>query len=478
MMDSEFTIIGAGAGGLTSAHQLSKKFSKIDIFEEGGNYDLDDFKKNSITSILNKCWRNSGFTPIIGSPNIVFSEGIGVGGSTLINGGVITRPSSKLLKNWETEIGEENFDLEKILDYLDENEKLLSISKPVSFGNKDSDLLELNAKSLGFKVTDAMRAVINCQNTNRCAFGCTTGSKQSLDVSIIPIIKDKVQIYSNFKLHKVITNNKDYVEKIILKNTKDSSFLEKKVKNLILSSGAIQTPKILMKNNLIKKPHPLQFHLNVKIFAEFNFKINAENSTILTKHIREFENENVLMMTSNFNNSINAAGLSHFNTDLIEKFIQNNEKSAVFNLQFKPTFSHAKFIKFLNMSYLKWSLSDRDFDDVKKYLKELIKIIFISEPIKIYLPIIDSDPIKNSQEAFKIIDKISKRKLIMNSVHAMSTCSISRKIDRNFIRPDGRLSNYKNIYISDASILPSNITEHPQNTIMALSRNIISKNFF
>ena len=132
----------------------------------------------------------------------------------------------------------------------------------------------------------------------------------------------------------------------------------------------------------------------------------------------------------------------------------------------------------LNMSYLKWSLSDRDFDDVKKYLKELIKIIFISEPIKIYLPIIDSDPIKNSQEAFKIIDKISKRKLIMNSVHAMSTCSISRKIDRNFIRPDGRLSNYKNIYISDASILPSNITEHPQNTIMALSRNIISKNFF
>ena len=41
----------------------------------------------------------------------------------------------------------------------------------------------------------------------------------------------------------------------------------------------------------------------------------------------------------------------------------------------------------------------------------------------------------------------------MNTVHAMSTCSISKKISKNFILPTGRLAKYKNVFISDASVL-------------------------
>ena len=478
MTTKEFTIIGSGPGGLTSAHELSKKFSSIEVFEEGKKYNSDDYKHLSITSMLNKSWRNSGFTPIIGSPTIVFSEGVGVGGTSLINGGVITRTRLEILKNWENDLGKENFNLIDILNFFSENEKILSVTNSNILGNKDSILLENNAKILNYKTSNATRAVVNCKNHNRCAFGCTSGAKQSLDVALIPKIEKKVKIFSNHKLCQIISDGKDYVNKIVIKDNNTQKYIEKKVNHLILSAGVLQTPKILLKNKLIDRSHPMQFHLNLKIFSKFRFNLNSENSTILSKHVREFADDGVLMMTSNFNDSINAAGMAHFNSKIIENFIENKNNSAVFNLQLQPSTSNANLKKFLNCYYLKWFLSDKDFLNIKKYLKELIKIIYVSDPIEIYLPIVNSKPINSYKEAINLIENVSKSKLIMNTVHAMSTCSISKKISKTFILPTGRLAKYKNVFISDASVLPSNTGEHPQNTIMALSRNLIQKNFF
>jgi choline dehydrogenase-like flavoprotein len=63
----------------------------------------------------------------------------------------------------------------------------------------------------------------------------------------------------------------------------------------------------------------------------------------------------------------------------------------------------------------------------------------------------------------------------MISVHAMSSCPMGVEVD-SIVDTSGRLNGNKNIIVSDASVLPTNIGESPQGTIMAMSHEILSRN--
>ena len=141
---------------------------------------------------------------------------MGVGGSTLINGGVIARPKKKIIKNWINEHNFEISDIEKLENVFNENEKLLNITNNYKYGNKDSELLVENAKKLNLETRKVDRAVINCKNHNRCAFGCTSNAKQSLDkVLLKKIPSSKLKIWTKHKLIKIL-NYKNKIDEIVL----------------------------------------------------------------------------------------------------------------------------------------------------------------------------------------------------------------------------------------------------------------------
>ncbi len=91
---------------------------------------------------------------------------------------------------------------------------------------------------------------------------------------------------------------------------------------------------------------------------------------------------------------------------------------------------------------------------------------------EIYLPINKAYPCINLDESFKQLGISKKNDLEINSVHGMSTCSISKKIINNFISPEGKINNVSNLFVADASILPTNTGQHPQNTIMAVATEL------
>ena len=130
---------------------------------------------------------------------------------------------------------------------FNENEKLLNFTNNYKYGNKDSELLVENAKKLNLETRKVDRAVINCKNHNRCAFGCTSNAKQSLDkVLLKKIPSSKLKIWTKHKLIKIL-NYKNNIDEIVLYDLEKKILIKKKIKNLILSSGSTQTPNILLK---------------------------------------------------------------------------------------------------------------------------------------------------------------------------------------------------------------------------------------
>ena len=62
----------------------------------------------------------------------------------------------------------------------------------------------------------------------------------------------------------------------------------------------------------------------------------------------------------------------------------------------------------------------------------------------------------------------------MISVHGMGSLPIS-KSNENFFDNDAKSRLFNNLYCVDASILPTNIGESPQGTIMAFAHEVMSR---
>src|SRR2546421_3357407 len=91
-------VIGTGAGGATVAAELAEGGVEVIMLEEGGYYSAKDFSLDS-PEMVRKLYRNAGTAVIRGRPNILFSEGRCVGGSTVVRGGLAERTAHDALKH-------------------------------------------------------------------------------------------------------------------------------------------------------------------------------------------------------------------------------------------------------------------------------------------------------------------------------------------------------------------------------------------
>ncbi len=474
----DFTIIGSGAGGSTAALELLKNGYSVQIIEEGVEYKNE---KNSMKQGLMSLWRNNGINLFQGSPILNFGEGKCLGGSTVINGGVITETEENILSIWDNILNEKFFLTEDFHEICYEIKKTLVPSNQEFdkyLTSATSEILLEAAKIKNFYSTHTNLAFSNLDVKHNSPFGCFSGLKNSLDKNYHNLIKELGgKFLSNTKLIKII-NRGDIIDKITVENNTSRKKDNIKINNLILSAGPTQTPKLILQNKLSKFVNELNFHMNLKILCFYDHEVDSYKSSLLTHHIREFSDSGVLFMSSNYIKPLIASYLNFQSSEKIIELMKNFKNGTVFNCQIQPNFSNAKIkkIKFLDDINISWKLDDRDFLKIKKYLKILTEISFLSGAKQVLLPIENSTKIcQNIDEAFKEIKNISKNNLEITSVHAMSSCSLNSN-KNNMVDLFGKLRNFKNLHIMDASLLPTNTGQHPQLTIMALVSKLIKKN--
>lgn len=475
----EYLIIGSGAGGSVAALELTAEGKDVLLIEEGGDYNLKN-SKDSFSERMRLLYRGGGVTPFIGSPIVGFGEGKTLGGSTVINGGLIWRTPEKILEQWEKNFNLTGYDKSSLSRHFEKIESILSVSKMNPLDkthNLDSLKLWHGAKSLGWKIVPVPRALSKCIFNNECPSGCTSGAKKSMRDTYLPLsIKNGLRVITNARAIQVKRNGS--------KNLTTISFSKNKNKHLevisdyvVLSGGAIQTPHLINKSGLNKKAgDKLEFHLNLKILAQFDDEINSNKGTMFTSQIQEFENDGILIMGSNYRLSYLASSFAHLDNKVISELVEKYNYCGLYVGQIKAE-SKGKINSTMSDPIVIWSMCDSDLVKSKLLLQKMCEVLFASGAIKLFLPVKNIPPIVNLAELKKYLDIIKKSDLEMISVHAMSSCPMGTEID-SIVDTSGRLNGTKNIIVCDASVLPTNIGESPQGTIMAFSHEIIQRNLF
>lgn len=469
---TDWLIIGSGAGGGTIFYELAKAQKNVLMIEEGISQ-KDEFKQLSISERTAKFYRNGGVTPVIGNNIFPFSEGRIVGGTTELNGALFWRTPDWIREYWQKELGLSFINTEKFEEVFEYLENLLCVRDSPSDEKYDlpSKKISASARQLGWRTVRARRIAPRCIKLNQCGSGCPNLSKNSIAQTLIPqgishggnFLEDTKGLKLNTHRNKVISLSAEI----------QGESMNIEANNFVVSGGAIQTPLLLHRSGLIKgRSTQLGFHLNSKILVKFDEDINAEKATIFTDQVQEFMRDGILIMSTNYQPEYVGMFLANKGECLIDEVASNYSRYALFTIQIHPEI-YGKLTFFADSVHPTFHLEAVDFHKIKKGLQKACQLLFKSGAKKIYLPQ-PGKVVEKDENVVDTIEELDASKIEISSVHAMSSIPIRTTPKRNELNTEGKLYGYENLFIIDASMLPTTIGESPQGTIMALAKTIFN----
>ncbi|MEM3101466.1 MAG: GMC family oxidoreductase [Candidatus Nitrosotenuis sp.] len=470
-------MVGTGAGGSVAGALLAEGGHDVVFLEEGGYYPTESFISN-ISEMTTRLYRNSGIFPFLGNPPIAFAEGCCVGGSTIINGALVCPTPEWILNEWQEDYGLKGYGQQDLQKYFEIIERDLHVVRHELEIDKNLDSFKLfeASKQLGWKCELTPRAIKNCKNSNLCPTGCPTGAKQSTLETYLPrAMKKGGRIFSRCRAIKILYSN-GKAQKIIARVVgKNSKSIEISFKYLFIAGGAIQTPHLLHRSGISRLAgRNLQFHITLKSLACFRERLNAEVGTMFTTQVQEFEKEGMLIMTSNLRPHYVAMTLSHFGNEVINSVLKEYQYSAIFATMIRPQ-SVLRIISCFDHPIVVYRFNIKDLFIIKQAIQRTATLLFQCGATRIFLPIRGIGAISSIKDVEKILEKIKPRDVVMLCLHIMASCPMGINSSRSVVDLDGRVWGMKNVFLTDASVLPSNTGRNPQGTIMAFAHEIINR---
>ena len=242
--------------------------------------------------------------------------------------------------------------------------------------------------------------------------------------------------------------------------------------HLVLGAGAIQSPHLLRRSGLLKNNPDFQFHLNLKFVVDFAEPVGAGNGTIFTTQVQEFQRQGILMMAANIQPAYAALPFAGRPGRDLEPLLQRYEHLAICTTMIRPEGRGSINSRFGSQPLLSARLTNSDDALIREAVMKSVRLFFTAGAERIYLPLRNAPCITTEQEAAHILARSRLKDFDLVSVHAMSSLPMAGRAGLPRVDTTGLLEGCRNLHVVDASILPSNIGESPQGTIMGFAHEI------
>ncbi|HUT52975.1 MAG TPA: GMC family oxidoreductase [bacterium] len=471
-------VVGSGAGGGSMAAELSEAGLEVVILEEGGYYQSKEFSLDPAKAVP-MLYRDAGSSVIMGKPNIIFSEGKCVGGSTVINGGMCWRTPEKVLQRWRWELGLKELTPKHMEPYLAKVEERINAApqSPESLGRGDM-LFRQAADKLGWLIHPNKRNQKGCTGEGICMFGCPTDKKQSVLITYIPRALNKgARLYTDVKVLKVKTKGR-------VARSVEARFVDRKTgkkkphqltvnaKVIVLAGGALQTPVMLMNSGIKCQGNVgrhFHCHPNVKCVGIFDDPVNYWRGVHQGHQIHHFIDEGILMAIGVVHPGLTALSFPQIGRDSIELLELWNHMLVAGGLVDDTTTGHISRAPWGEP--LAWYNIDHvEHERLIRLAALLSELLFTAGARRVLLPFSSLDEIRGPDEIKKIYDaKIKPEEIEVLTVHALATTRMGADPRNSVVNPWGECWDVEKLFIADAGVVPTSLGVNPQETIMALS---------
>ena len=192
------------------------------------------------------------------------------------------------------------------------------------------------------------------------------------------------------------------------------------------------------------------------------------------KVLKMHEDENVFMehrmvgWFMGFYSGVN--WVDDYNTD------NTPDNDSIYYAMIKPEGNGSiKNLPFFKDPLISYNLTYNDKKMLAEAVKKLCELLLAAGAETIFPSIHNGPVIKNEGDLISLPEQINSSKTSIMTVHLFSSCPMGE--DRNICVVDsyGKVHGQENLWVSDASMIPSAIGVNPQGTIMAFAKRNAEK---
>lgn len=480
-LKADAVVVGSGAGGAVAAYELAKTGKRVIVLEAGRYLPSQKFPEMMAAS-MGLLYQDHGMQANADG-DITMLQGACVGGSTVVNATVCFRIPDHYLEMWGREFGLTNLSPAAMRPYFEKVERNLQIhaSTPRET-SRGAELIKKGFAKEGLPEGIAKRNVKDCALTGFCFAGCATDRKQSMLVTYLPWAVEKgATIYADTRVTQVLAENgkaKGVTAEIIDPDSgKKKAELRVEAPIVVLAAGAMQTPILLQRSNLANSSGMVgknfACHPTLSLVAEFPHPVDdfhgATHSLFMDRDILPPKPGYLLL------NAIQ---------DPVEASIQvgpaTGKPFVDYMSRYRNTIRLICLVHDKNKGEVRWengakvvdyAVDDEDFEIMKVGLKTTARVLFGAGANKLRIPATNDLVIKCAEDVDKVINalKNERKRYRYVSFHPQGTCRMGADPKKSVVNPQGETHDVKNLYVADASLMPTSTGYNTQESVYALS---------
>ena len=478
----EVAVIGSGSGGGVAANLLNEKYD-VGIFEKGsyGNGAI-----NNETFGYHNFYDTNGIQQTRGY-KVLLLAGKGIGGGTSINWTTSLRTPDKILSEWDTLTGQDNYfnsnEYKRSMDYVCSELNVDIANNKIP--QKEVKLAEgLKLNNLNYKIIPRNTINDDCTESGFSTFGRYDDSINSSNK--VWFSEDKFnpeKIFNDTNIKSMVISNGRATH---IKVENNEKLHEIKVDKVILAAGSLNTPKILLdsgyKNKHLGKN--LKLHPVSGVAGKF-----SEEQKPWAGSMQGIYSDDNLFMKNNYGYLLEGLPM---HPSLFFPFFPNNQDNfhdfvETYNywsggIVLTSDTSSGSIINKNPQHIWNYNLNNFDHENLLHGIQNLVKANYLAGAEEI---MVAASPTmhwkKNSKESIEdFINKISAIKnepfrILLGSAHQMGTARINPNPEHGVVGLDGKVHGLENVYVVDASTFPRCSGVNPMISIQSMSHFLMSK---
>ncbi|MBI2821330.1 MAG: GMC family oxidoreductase [Acidobacteria bacterium] len=465
---AEVLVVGSGAGGAITAATLAAAGCSVLIAEEGPQVDTSVMATHT-PEAMRLLYRNGGLSPMLGNSRVAFVEGCCVGGSTEINSAFWHRTPPDAIARWRGEYGVRDLTERSLYRLFEEIEETLGVS-PVRSGRlaPSSVRLKSGAEKLGWAVEEIPRV----QNTSGEISAFAPGSRRSMSHTYIPLaLRAGARLVPNCRVTRLHHRaGRVSLASAMLKAPQEERPVTLRAQQYFLCGGAIQTPALLRRSGIRRNVgNSLRIHPMLKVAALFDEILDSHRTALPVFQVKEFAPE-ITLGGSVFTPGFLAVTLAE-NWEETQAVMSQWRRMALYYAACRGTGrGTVRALPWMDEALVRYQLSRQDQLHLSAGLARLAELLFAAGARRLYPALRAPAVIDAPSECRKFLEQpIPVTAMSLTAVHAFSSCPMGEDPAVCAADSFGKVRDFENLHIADASLIPDSPGANPQGTVMALS---------
>ncbi len=479
-LDTDYVVVGSGAGGAAVAVQLARGGATVAVVEAGPWRNPEDYP-TSMYGALRDQFDNWGMSVARGKAIWPVIQARLVGGTTVINSAIVVRTPGDIFEEWKTNHGVGGEEMAKaVWEYQDQIENELHVVKvPTKSRGNSNRLAALASKRLNFKSHVISRNVKACSGSGQCLQGCKDDKKQSTNVTYIPeTIRLGGTILSCAPVQKVTFQGRTATGvqgHFVHPHTraKGAKFFVRARKAVIVAASATHSPALLERSGVKSKALGKYFraHPGSGIVGCYRDKVDMSTGATQGWASTAFRtNPGYKLETLSLPLELVAGRISGAGTQLTQRLNEYGHM-AMWIAAVRAETTGTVHNGLGNLPVVKYAMNHPDMHRLRDGAYQVAQMHFAAGAQAV-IPGIIGLPFKIRADQVNLVRDapLDPQRWTGILSHLFGGCVMGSNPETSVVNEKGKVHHYDRLYVADAAALPTTLGVNPQHTIMGLAK--------